>query len=64
MDWDPKVKILENSEVNLGHQENARIWGELENYLALTKEAGKTREGGLTLQQERSGYDCNLLLLQ
>lgn len=41
MEWDPKVKVLDNSDINLGHQENARIWSELENYLALTKEAGK-----------------------
>lgn len=40
MEWDPKVKVLDNTEINLGHQENARIWSELENYLALTKEAG------------------------
>eukprot|EP01127_Copromyxa_protea_P000314 TRINITY_DN10255_c0_g1_i1.p1 TRINITY_DN10255_c0_g1~~TRINITY_DN10255_c0_g1_i1.p1 ORF type:complete len:222 (-),score=60.99 TRINITY_DN10255_c0_g1_i1:87-752(-) len=40
MEWDPKTKILDNSSIDLGHQENARIWGELENYLALTSEAG------------------------
>jgi hypothetical protein len=36
------VKILDNTAIDLGNQENARIWSELEQYFALVKEAGSS----------------------